>query len=50
MNLVLKRRTKPDPAKQRAEQEEVRRQIALAVSLAEKKFQAEIEAGPTTDQ
>jgi len=42
MNLYLKRRAKPDPADQRKAQEEVRRQIALAVSIAEKKTQAEV--------
>lgn len=42
MNLYLKRRAKPDPAEVRKAQEEVRRQIALAVSIAEKKTQAEV--------
>ena len=37
MNPLARRRNQPDPAEQRKTQEEVRRQIALAVSLAEKK-------------
>lgn len=44
MNLVQKRRAKPDPAKQRAEQEEVRRQIALAETIAARKARAETQA------
>jgi hypothetical protein len=41
MNPLARRRAKPDPAEQRKAQEEVRRQIALAVSLAEKKAKEE---------
>lgn len=44
MNLVKKRRTKTDPAKQRAEQEAVRRRIALAVSIAERKTRVKTRA------
>ncbi|WP_164898571.1 hypothetical protein [Mesorhizobium sp. M7A.F.Ca.MR.362.00.0.0] len=44
MNLIQKRRTKTDPAQQRKAQEEVRRQIAVAVSVAEKRTQAETQA------
>lgn len=42
MNPLSKRRAKPDPAEVRKAQEEARRQIALAVSIAEKRTQAEV--------
>lgn len=41
MNPLARRRNQPDPAEQRKAQEEVRRQIALAVSIAEKKAKEE---------
>jgi hypothetical protein len=41
MNPLAKRRAQTVPAEQRKAQEEVRRQIALAVSLAEKKAKEE---------
>ncbi len=47
MNLVERRRAKVDPAKQRAAEAEARRQIALAVSLAEKKVTQQMEAALT---
>lgn len=40
MNPLSRRRAQTDPADQRKAQEEVRRQIALAVSIAGKKAQA----------
>lgn len=44
MNSLSRRRTQPDPAEQRKAQEEARRQIALAVSIAEKKARQETQA------
>lgn len=41
MNPLARRRAKPDLAEMRKAQEEARRQIALAVSLAEKKAKEE---------
>lgn len=42
MNPLAKRRTAISPDEQRKAQEQVRQQMALAVSIAEKKTQAEV--------
>ena len=44
MSFLDRRRAKPSPAQLRAAQEEARRQVALAVSVAEKKARKEAEA------
>lgn len=41
MNPLAKRRAQLSPAEQRKAQEEARRQIALAISIAEKKAREE---------
>lgn len=51
MGFLDKRRSKLSPSEQRAAQEEVRRQIALAVSIAKRKAEAEMtEAQPAAEQ
>lgn len=49
MNPLQRRRNQADPAQQRKDQEEVRRQIALAVSIAEKKALAASQQDPVTE-
>lgn len=44
VNFLDKRRSKLSPSEQRAAQEEVRRQIAVAVSVAKRKTEAEVQA------
>ncbi|RWN31767.1 hypothetical protein [Mesorhizobium sp.] len=44
MGFLDKRRSKLSPSEQRAAQEEVRRQIAVAVSVARRKTEAEVQA------
>ncbi|PAQ00923.1 hypothetical protein LRP31_25535 [Mesorhizobium mediterraneum] len=44
MNFLDKRRAKLSPSQQRAAQEEVRRQIALAESIAARKAAAKVQA------
>ncbi|MBZ9807683.1 hypothetical protein [Mesorhizobium sp. ESP-6-2] len=49
MNPLDRRRNRPDPADQRKAQEEVRRQIALAVSIAEKRALAALQQDTVTE-
>lgn len=51
-SFLDKRRSKLSPSEQRAAQEEVRREIALAVSIAKRKAEAELqtEAQPADEQ
>ncbi|TIP85190.1 MAG: hypothetical protein E5X58_34935 [Mesorhizobium sp.] len=44
MGFLDKRRSKLSPSEQRAAQEEVRRQIAVAVSVTKRKTKAEVQA------
>ncbi|PAQ09546.1 hypothetical protein [Mesorhizobium temperatum] len=43
-SFLDKRRSKLSPSEQRAAQEEVRRQIAVAVSVAKRKTEAKVKA------